>query len=545
MKTRPKILIVDDLLENLISLEAIFEDFEIDLVRAFSGQEALMLSMKEDFALVILDVQMPEMNGYETLELMRQRKKTKYLPVIFVSAIHQSEFNIIKGIETGAVDFIPKPIVPDILKGKVQVLLDLYHQRNKLNKLIIELEETNINLKNAKNEAEEASRTKSRFLANMTHEIRTPLNGVIGLSRMLQKTNLNSEQQEWLNIITTSGENLLKIINDILDFSKNESGQIILENIDFEIKGLLKNVFKLMKFKANENGIDFSYHLSKEVPAVLKGDPLRISQILMNLVNNAIKFTPQGNVKLSVELAGKSDNSFQVLFRITDSGIGISDEGKLLLFKEFSQTESSISRKYGGSGLGLAISKNLVDLMKGEIGVVSELNNGSEFWFKLSLKESQIIEDESTVQADTVPNDLKILLAEDNIINQKVAIIMLRQFGLKCDVAKDGMAAFIMCKTNNYDLVLMDMQMPNVDGLQSTAMIRTHESDHSVEHSLYIVALTANAMAEDQYQCLQSGMNNYLCKPPTEKDFRKILIEADKHRALKLKIKNHLTEISS
>lgn len=534
MKTIPKILIVDDLLENLISLEAILDDLNVELIRAFSGQEALRLCSKEDFALVILDVQMPEMNGYETLELMRQRKKTKYLPVIFVSAIHRSDMNIIRGIETGAIDFIPKPIIPEILKGKVAVFLDLYRQRNKLNNLIIELEETNLNLKNAKNEAEEALRTKSRFLANMTHEIRTPLNGVIGLSRMLQKSELNAEQQEWISIITTSGENLLKIINDILDFSKNESGQIVLENIDFEINGLLKNVFKLMKFKADESGLDFNYHLSKDVPAIVNGDPFRISQILMNLVNNAIKFTQKGHVKLSVELDDQTKDSIRILFRIKDTGIGISEEGKSMLFKEFSQAESSTSRKYGGTGLGLVISKNMVELMHGEIGVESELNKGTEFWFKLSLKEAQNIKNENPVQADIVPKELKILLAEDNIINQRVAILMLKQFGLKCDVAKDGMDAFNLYKSNNYELVLMDMQMPNVDGMQSTAMIRSHEKEHSVDHPIYIVALTANAMAEDKYQCLQSGMNNYLCKPATEKEFRKILIEAGKHRDSKL-----------
>ena len=530
MKTRPRILIVDDLLENLISLEAIFEDFEIDLVRAFSGQEALKLSSKEDFALVILDVQMPEMNGYETLELMRQRKRTKYLPVIFVSAIHQSDMNIIRGIETGAVDFIPKPIIPDILKGKVQVFLDLYLQRKKLDDLLIEMEETNQKLISAKNDAEEASRTKSRFLANMTHEIRTPLNGVVGISRVLQKTDLNNEQKEMLSLITTSGENLLQIIGDILDFSKHELGKIVLENIDFDINSLLKKVFQLMKFKADENGIEFTYHLPIEMPAVLKGDPLRISQILMNLVNNAIKFTPKGHVKLSVEIVDKTSDSIQLLFRVQDTGIGISEEGKLLLFKEFSQSESSISRKYGGTGLGLVISKNMVDLMHGEIGVTSELNKGTEFWFKVSLKESKIIKDETAqIQAETVPIDLKILLAEDNIINQKVAILILRQFGLKCDVAKDGMEAFNLYKQNKYELVLMDMQMPNVDGLQSTAMIRTHEKDNSAD-PVYIVALTANAMAEDKNQCLQSGMNNFLSKPASEKEFRKVLIEAVRRR---------------
>ena len=525
---RPKILIVDDLLENLISLEAILEDFDIDLIRAFSGEEALKHSLKEDFALAILDVQMPGMNGYETLEMMRQRKKTKYLPVIFVSAIHQSDLNIIKGIETGAVDFIPKPIIPDILKGKVQVFLDLYLQRIKLNNLLAEMEETNLNLKIAKSKAEIATHTKSMFLANMTHEIRTPLNGVIGLSKLLQKTKLNDDQQELLTIITTSGENLLQIINDILDFSKIESGQIQLEQIDFELKGLLNNVFQLMKFKADENGIDFSFYLCNDIPIMLNGDPLRISQILMNLVNNAIKFTHKGRVEINVELVDKSGDSVRVIFKIIDTGIGISEEGKHFLFKEFSQSENSITRKYGGTGLGLAICKNLVNLMGGEIGVDSELNVGSTFWFRLPLKEAKNKLIESHKHSGIVPRNLKILLAEDNLINQKVAKLTLKQFGCECDVACDGLEAFNLFKKNNYELVLMDMQMPEVDGLQATAMIRVHEKIQAQKLSAYIVALTANAMAEDMQRCLLAGMNNFLSKPFTEIELSHILIEAGK-----------------
>jgi len=528
MMMKPKVLIVDDLVENLISLEAILEDSDAELVRAFSGEEALKISMREEFALVILDVQMPGINGYETLEMMRQRKKTKYLPVIFVSAIHQSDLHIIKGIETGAVDFIPKPIIPDILRGKVRVFLDLYLQRKKLDELLMQMEEANLNLEIAKEKAEIETRIKSIFLANMSHEIRTPLNGVIGLSKLLQKTSLNNDQHELLKIITTSGENLLQIINDVLDFSKIEAGQIQFENIDFELNPLVNNVCQLLKFKAEEKGIDFYFEISDQVPEVLTGDPLRINQILMNLANNAIKFTHQGKVSIHVEMDHANGQPAVVLFRVCDSGIGISEEGKTLLFKEFSQSEPSISREYGGTGLGLAISKNLVNLMNGEISVNSELAKGSEFWFRLPLKAAEMPKGTNGQEKHSIPSDFRILLAEDNLINQKVVSLTLKNFGFKCDIAKNGKEAVHMYLQNKYDIILMDMRMPEVDGLEASKMIRDYERTSVGVFPSYIVDITANAMVEDKQLCFMSGMDSFLTKPFTEAELKSVMLDAAK-----------------
>jgi len=530
---KPQILIVDDLVENLISLESILDDFDIEIVRAMSGTEALRLTMKEEFALVILDVQMPEMNGYETLELMRQRKKTRYLPVIFVSAIHQSDLHIIKGIETGAVDFIPKPVIPDILRGKVRIFLDLYIQRVKLDHLLKEMEEANLNLKIAKDKAEEATRVKSMFLANMSHEIRTPLNGVIGISRLLQKTELNEEQQDLINIVAKSGENLMSIINDILDFSKIESGQVQFESISFQLKEMVDNVYQLLRFKADEKGINFRYTIDKDVPEVLSGDPLRISQILMNLANNAIKFTHQGKVEIRIEQVDEYEQASRILFRVIDTGIGISEEGKQVLFKEFHQTESSMSRRYGGTGLGLAISKNLVNLMNGEINVISTQGMGSEFYFRLPLKKSTLEEREKELHYQ-LPKDIRILVAEDNLINQKVFALSLKQLGYTCDMAQNGQEAFDMHIANPYDIIFMDMQMPEKDGLEATSMIRNYEKEHAKFPQTYIAAVTANSLNKDKSECIVAGMNNFLSKPFSEKELINILQEI-----FKLKVNRH------
>ncbi len=523
-----KILIVDDKEENLISLERILCDFDVEIVRADSGEEALKCTLRDEFAMAILDVQMPGMDGYETLELMRQRKKTKYLPVIFVSAIHQSDFHIVKGIETGAVDFIPKPIIPEILKGKVSIFLDLYRQKKELDLVLKYLENKNEELIIAKEKAEEATRAKSMFLANMSHEIRSPMNGILGLSRLMKTETVNPEHRDMLNVVTTSGEHLLHIINDILDFSKIEAGQIDLECIDFDIKKLCNTTHQLLNFRAIEKGINFNVSIDEKIPALLKGDSFRLNQIIMNLANNAIKFTLKGAVNLSIKLIEKNKDWASLLFSVKDTGIGIPEKAQKTLFKEFTQSDSSITRQYGGTGLGLAISKNLTNLMGGRIVLQSKLDVGSEFSFELKFeyKELEMIK---TSETDTnLPKNLKILVAEDNPINQKVASLTLRHLGLTCDVAKNGLEAVEMHTKNRYDIILMDMQMPVLDGLSASKKIRSFELDENIANKTYIIALTANASSEDRHQCNEAGMNNFISKPFDKDGLQYVLSQGSK-----------------
>ena len=523
---KPKILLVDDLEENLVSLEMVLGDFDVTFVKATSGSEALRKTIHDDFALAILDVQMPGIDGYETLALMRKRKKTRYLPVIFVSAIHQSELHIIKGIETGAVDFIPKPIIPEIIVGKVKNFLDLHRQKQELKSLLNKLEENNKELEIQKEKAEEATRVKSMFLANMSHEIRTPLNGILGLSKILEESGLETKQKELAEIITTSGENLLNIVNDILDFSKIESGQIQLENIEFDVRKIVENAIKLLKFNADKKGIQLSVNISEAITGQLIGDPYRLNQIITNLINNAIKFTEEGSVAVEVETIKKETAQIELLFKITDTGIGISEEGTRKLFKEFSQTESSTTRKYGGTGLGLAICNNLVSLMGGEIGVNSKVGEGSEFWVKLKFSYQEKQKNENSVNHTEIPEDVKILYAEDNPVNQKVTQLLLQKSGIKCDIAVNGKKAIEMFQKNKYDLILMDMQMPEIDGVESAKQIRRIEKNEKVNNPVFIVAVTANSFSEDKQKCFDAGMNDFISKPFKQSELKKIIKKA-------------------
>lgn len=519
----PKILIVDDRLENLISLEMILSDFSVEFVRAFSGEEALRKTLKEDFAMAILDVQMPGMDGYETLSLMRNRHKTRYLPVIFVSAIHQSDVHIIRGIETGAIDFIPKPIIPEILVGKVRVFLDLYKQKQELFQMMMTLGEKNRELTIQREKAEKATDAKSFYLAYMSHEIRTPLSGILGVSRVLEKTSLDAEQKKLLQTVISSGEHVISIINDILDYSKIESGQVALEKIPFDLREVVGSVCGLLVHNAHEKNIRLEVSVDEALPSSLIGDPLRINQIVTNLVNNAIKFTDQGGVTIRVSVPEYRENQVRVKISVTDTGIGISDEGKKKLFKEYSQTELSTSRKYGGTGLGLAICKNLVSLMEGEIGVNSQAGEGAEFWVEVPLCCAAPAE---TAEELPDPGGIKILLAEDNKVNQLVISHLLKNMELDCDIANNGKEAFEMFREKSYDLILMDMQMPEMDGLEATGKIREYEQDNPCRKAIYIVAVTANVFEEERKKCLEAGMNDFLSKPFKESEIKKVISHA-------------------
>lgn len=625
MPDKINVLLIDDKEENLIALEALIERNDINIYKTTNPNKALKLAWETDIAIALVDVQMPEMDGFELVELLKSNPKTRDILVIFVTAISKESKYAVKGLSAGAVDYLYKPLDPYITSAKVDSFVQLAKGQRELLKKNRELEnyatqiensadiicvidpvtyrinsvnntiervlgykpqdvigkniidftadkqqsvtrnmlagiaaddravtnfedrflsfsqdvqwlECRVSKKNdllmmnmsditvqknytnelirSRDVAEHTRKLKENFLANMSHEIRTPINGIIGLVNILKDTNLNTNQQKMIDLIDMSSQSLLGVINDILDLSKIEAGKFSIVRSKTDIRVLVRSVCDILKFKADEKGLSLIHEVDDRIPQFIIADSLRLNQILMNLMSNAIKFTQKGFVKLSVNMYDQQNHQARLSFSVEDSGIGISHDKLEHIFDSFSQAEDDTSIKFGGTGLGLTITRKLAQLKGGDLSVKSMVGKGSVFTFANNYA---LVDEKSDRPGDTeititpFTRNIRVLLAEDNFVNQFAATNLLKKWNVNVDVAEDGEIALEKLRNNDYDLILMDTYMPVMNGYEATRLIRNEFS--GAKQRIPIISLSAAVLEDEVRQAREAGMDAQVSKP--------------------------------
>jgi PAS domain S-box-containing protein len=598
------ILIVDDRLENIVALEALLIRDGIKIFSTTSPNEGLKIAWENNIAIALVDVQMPEMDGFEFVEVLKANPRTKDILVLFVTAISKETKYAIKGLGVGAVDYLYKPLDPYITSAKVDSFIQLARAQAELKIKNDELENFALVVKNSadiicvvdaetlriksinpavetilgftqveligknivdrvveddkvafrkrlsdiikedlslavldyqfvtfsknpisvecrvsyrnktlffninditpqksyeseliksKEAAEIGKKAKESFLANMSHELRTPINGIIGLTALFRKTEVTDQQSSMLDLLEVSSQSLLGVVNDVLDISKIDAGKFSIIRSPNNLKDMVQSVYRLLKFKADEEHIEFFLHIDPEIPEYLMVDSLRINQILMNLLSNAIKFTKRGHVKLTIALLNRESDKVKLQFTVEDTGIGIPKHRLKDIFESFEQADDDISNKYGGTGLGLAIVKKLIELKGGELTVDSRITAKKPDVVLKSFK------------------NISVLVAEDNLVNQFMLAKMLADWNVKVDMVNNGIKALDKLKENDYDIILMDTHMPEMNGYQAARKIRIEFEEP--KRSIPIISLSAATFDHEQQEALLSGMNDVLSKP--------------------------------
>lgn len=507
--TETVVLLVEDSTLMALTIEELLAGLDdISLIHCSDPTRVLEVARECNPTVALVDLVMPDLDGYGVTEQLRQSQRFADLPIVVLSVREEPEEKV-KAFAAGANDYLVKVPHKSELAARVRYHSKAYRQQTELLA--------------ARDAALSASVAKSAFLANMSHEIRTPINGIIGLTNLALQSQDPQIVNDYLARVASSADLLLQLVNDILDFSKIEAGRLELDLHPFQLRQTVEKVADACAFQANAKGLEMQVAIDEELPNLLIGDAPRIQQVLLNLVSNGLKFTDSGRVEIQVRSQPPHPPGHQRLeFAVVDSGIGIARDRQASIFDAFTQADSSTTRRYGGTGLGLSISSQLVSKMEGRLTLESELGRGSSFSFQLTLPISEQSTEPAPAQATKLPSPpLRVLVAEDNLINQMVVGHLLESLGHTVVLAEDGAVALEKLEQEEFDILLVDLQMPRVDGYE--VVIKLREKERETGQHLPAIALTAHAIQAEKERCLESGMDDFLTKPLEPEELERVL----------------------
>ena len=506
------LLIVDDNADNIMALEASLEREELNIFTTTSPKSVLQICMDNGISIALIDVKMPEIDGFELLDMIKKNPSTEHTMVILMTGYSMSPEHVLKGLGKGAVDYLFKPLDLYITIAKVNSLITLVDYQKEIQKKNKELESYQEELFKAIEQTEKSRIVKENFLANMSHEIRTPLNAIIGLTHLLKNSPVNKDQQEMIKLMGFSSNALLGIVNDILESARIDAGKVEIVRAKTNIINLIETICDLTRPMAHEKGLSLVCEIDPNVPALIMVDSLRINQILMNLINNAIKFTPSGSINVQLKLIERNEENAQLEFIVKDTGIGIPKSSIDKIFTRFEQVEDKTWQKFGGTGLGLSIVKKLINLKGGTLKVESDVGVGTTFTFGNCYELADEIKRQDNHLSDPQKlDDISILLVEDNALSQFIVVEMLKEWNINVDVVDNGLEAFEKLKGNNYTLILMDTHMPVMNGNDATRKIRKEMVDSKKD--IPIISFSASVIEREKAEAKNAGVNDFIEKP--------------------------------